>query len=393
MKILYCNPCFWDYRLPFFARLNQLFLGDFHVLYSTRRYFSVHAEMLDRITGVLKTNAHPYDNEWMVVKGTISPRITQESYRAIPFPFGLLPRIWKIHPDLLITEGFFQWTPWVQLFGFMTRTPVFVAYERTTWTERNNPRWKTYLRKFQDIFIAGYLVNGSETKKYLLSIGVQKDKIKEVGMPADSIGLKTAVDQFRNSSAYPSFRKKYRFCNGIVFLFCGVSNERKGILPLLQAWKKHIREHENDSLLVVGGSEYSEDVLTPYKKIKNVHIVGRVDYQSVHQYYTVADVFILPTIEDNWSLVVPEAMACGLPVATSIYNGCHPELIQEGVNGYTFDTYQEKSILKTLDAFHYADLESMGARSIEIEQQFNIEHCAQREYDGINDLLLKWKRK
>lgn len=349
--------------------------------------------MLERISQTLKQNAHPYDNEWMIVRGTISSKITQESYRAIPFPFGLLPRIWKQHPDLIITEGFFQWTPWVQLYGILTRKPVVVAYERTLWTERNNPGWKTQLRKLQDKFVAGYLVNGKETKKYLLSVGVREEKIKEVGMPADSVGLKTAVNQFRRSSDFSVFRMKYHFGNGTVFLFCGVLNERKGILPLLRAWEKHVLVHKEDSLIVVGGSEYAEEVLSPYRKLKNVHMIGRVDYASVHQYYAVADVFVLPTIEDNWSLVVPEAMACGLPVATSIYNGCYSELIQEGVNGYTFDTFQEESILKTLDGFHHVNLKNMSSHSIEIEKQFDTEHCAQREYDCIIDLLSRWRNK
>lgn len=393
MKILYCNPCFWDYRLPFLVRLNELFNGNFHVLYSTKRYFGGHVKMLDRITQELKENAHPYDNEWMLVKGTFSSKITQESYRAIPFPFGLIPRIWKLHPDLIVSEGFFQWTPWAQLYGMLARVPVVVAYERTLWTERNNPRWKTYLRKLQDKLIAGYLVNGIETQKYLLSVGIQEEKIKVVGMPADSLALQSDVCRFRSSSDFPIFRKKYHFRDGIVFLFCGVLNERKGILLLLKAWEKHVRKHENDSLVVVGGSEYADEVLFPFTKQNNIHIIGRVDYEIIHQYYAVADVFVLPTVEDNWSLVIPEAMACGLPVSTSIYNGCYPELVHEWVNGFTFDTYQEDSILKTLDNFHHVDLACMGKRSAEIVKQFDIEHCAQREHESIKDLLSKWRKK
>lgn len=62
--------------------------------------------------------------------------------------------------------------------------------------------------------------------------------------------------------------------------------------------------------------------------MRSVHFLGKIPYQEVYKYYGIADVFVLPTLEDNWSLVVPEAMSCGLPVATSIYNGCHPELVK-----------------------------------------------------------------
>lgn len=109
-----------------------------------------------------------------------------------------------------------------------------------------------------------------------------------------------------------------------------------------------------------------------------------MSYNEVYKYYAIADVFILPTIEDNWSLVIPEAMACGLPVATSIYNGCHPELVKEGENGITFDTFKQETIVAALDYFHHHDLIRMGQKSREIETEYNTEHCAKRMYDVFN---------
>ena len=53
------------------------------------------------------------------------------------------------------------------------------------------------------------------------------------------------------------------------------------------------------------------------------------ELQELYKYYALCDVFIMPTLEDNWCLVIPEAMACGKPVACSIYNGGHYELVQD----------------------------------------------------------------
>ena len=114
-----------------------------------------------------------------------------------------------------------------------------------------------------------------------------------------------------------------------------------------------------------------------------------MNYLDIHKYYAVADVFILPTIEDNWSLVIPEAMSCGLPVSTSIYNGCHPELVKKDVNGITFDSFKQESILEALDYFHYVDLKAFGRNSIELEKEFNTENSARREYEGIMKGLLQ----
>ena len=383
MKVLYCNPSFWEYRLPFYAELNRLFNGNFHVVYSTKRYFGAHVNMLPKIKNVLGENAHPYENEWMYVRETHSMKIKDETYHAIPLSLGLLTIIRKIKPDVLITEGFFQWTPFVQLYGWFFRVPVFVGYERTLYTERHNSRFKTFLRKLQDKSIAGYLVNGIETKKYLLSLGISEDKIFVGGMSADSTGLRTSIKKW-SVEEKQNFKSKYISSNnGLIFLFTGQMILRKGVNYLLKAWVKHTQLYPDDKLVLVGGGVFLERWKKEYRKYSSIIFEGTVAYDEIFKYYAIADVYILPTIEDNWSLVVPEAMACGLPVATSIYNGCHVELIQDGENGFIFDTYNQESITNVLEKFHYMDLKKMGDKSILIEKNFNTEACAKREYEAI----------
>ena len=383
MKVLYCNPSFWEYRLPFYVELNRLFNGNFHVVYSTKRYFGAHVNMLPKIKNVLGENAHPYENEWMYVRETHSMKIKDETYHAIPLSLGLLTIIRKIKPDVLITEGFFQWTPFVQLYGWFFRVPVFVGYERTLYTERHNSRFKTFLRKLQDKSIAGYLVNGIETKKYLLSLGISEDKIFVGGMSADSTGLRTSIKKW-SIEEKQNFKNKYISSNnGLIFLFTGQMILRKGVNYLLKAWVKHTQLYPDDKLVLVGGGVFLERWKKEYRKYSSIIFEGTVAYDEIYKYYAIADVYILPTIEDNWSLVVPEAMACGVPVATSVYNGCHVELIQDGENGFIFDTYNQESITNVLEKFHYMDLKKMGDKSILIEKNFNTEACAKREYEAI----------
>jgi glycosyltransferase involved in cell wall biosynthesis len=381
MKVLYCNPSFWDYRLPFYNRLNELFKGEFYVIYSPKRYCG-REKLLDKIKTVLGKNALPYENEPMFDVHTRSFNHFSEGYQQIPIPLGLLRKIHKVHPDVLVTEGFFQWTPLVVLYGLIFRTPVFIGYERTLHTERNSGKIRKWHRKFTDLFIRGYLVNGSETKKYLLSIGIKESKIHIGGMSADSQGLRNGIASLTIDEK-KAMLTKYKRKDGIVFLFCGALIERKGVEPLLEAWQKYTLTHPNDTLLMVGGGILENKLKSEFGSIPTVFIEGRKEYSEVCKYYAIADVFILPTIEDNWSLVIPEAMSCGLPVATSIYNGCHTELIHKGENGITFDTFNQESIIQALNFFHGRDLKLMGEKSIEFEKPFDTEHCAQRTYQVI----------
>lgn len=383
MIVLYCNPSFWEYRLPFYVELNKLFKGQFHVIYSTKRYAYGHQNLLNKIKEELGNNAHPYDNELMFdVKSKSFNKFT-EGGKQIPLPIHLWKKISEINPDVIITEGFFQWTPWIQLWAFFHHIPVFMGYERTLHTERYNSKLKTWLRKIQNKFIKGYLVNGSETRKYLESIGVSPTKIFIGGMSADSKGLKGSIATFPQSERN-SFRLKYqRGNNGIIYLFSGRVEKLKGTPQLLAAWEQHIKKYPDDSIVLIGYGESYDVLKEKYKMDKSIFLEGRINYDEVYKYYAIADVFILPTLQDNWSLVIPEAMSCGLPVATSIYNGCYSELIHKDKNGTTFDTLNQESIIQALDYFHHHDLKEMGHQSVLLEKPFSTENCAKREYEAI----------
>ena len=195
MKVLYCNPVVLDYRIPFYKRLVELFDGGFYFLYSVNRYkLKGRADLLGKIEDELKGNAIPYEKELLYNTYTKSFKVySGEHGQRIPIAFGLFKKIKKERPDVLVTEGFFQWTPIILLYSLLYRKPVFIGYERTSWTERNTKWWKTFHRKLTDKFVCGYLVNGSETKKYLMSIGVKEEKIHIGGMSADSEGLVTGI--------------------------------------------------------------------------------------------------------------------------------------------------------------------------------------------------------
>lgn len=395
MKIVYCNPISLDYRYPYFVELKRLFADCFYLLYSPLRYKLYGKEdLLAKIQAALGDKAVPLDGEVLldVRSMTWNTRsMKAKRYRHVTFLRGIGKAVDAIKPDALITDGYFQWTPWVLFYGIMHRIPVYMAYERTLHTERHCGCMKRWLRMGMNRLFAGFLVNGQETQQYMESLGVPSDKIHICGMNADASFLQISVEAFRKNAVYEDFRQSVlgnMKSDGICFVFCGYLIERKGVIPLMHAWKKHIAEYPNDHLMMVGNGPLEDEAKTLCGEDGSVHFVGRVPYAEVPKYYSIADVSIMPTIEDNWSLVVPEAMACGLPIATSIYNGCHTELIQEGVNGYTFDTHQTDSVTAVLAKFHSADLKAMGEASRKLEKEFSAEKCAERVYRTLTRELL-----
>lgn len=68
----------------------------------------------------------------------------------------------------------------------------------------------------------------------------------------------------------------------------------------------------NTFLVIVGGGE-EENQYRQYiadHNLENVQLVGFKQKEEIFEYYKAADLFVLPTREDIWGLVINEAMAC-----------------------------------------------------------------------------------
>jgi UDP-glucose:(heptosyl)LPS alpha-1,3-glucosyltransferase len=104
-----------------------------------------------------------------------------------------------------------------------------------------------------------------------------------------------------------------------------------------------------------------------------VRFVG--DQSSTLPFYGAADVFLLPTFYDPCSLVVLEAMATGLPIVTSRFNGVH-ELMAAGREGVVLD--DPTCVDALADAMHgYLEPEpraAAGAAARSLAEEHSIEH-------------------
>lgn len=378
-RVLWVNPSFLDYRIPLYSQLNHMLEDNFHLIYSSARI----PERCDiKIKKELNENAHPLIGE--IQKNTNITSDFANKGINIPRPKGLYKAIKQVKPDIIIAEGFFQFTPWALLYSVTHRIPLYIAYERTLHTERNCPAWRTTYRKFVNKFVKGYIANGKETKDYLEYIGVDKNKIFTGGMCADSVGLAKNASQLTPSDKEMFRQSLHLGEGGIVYLYVGQLIERKGVKHLLHAWNSHVKKFPNDQLLIVGDGNQLTEFKEKYNHEKSIIFTGGIDYSEIYKYYAVCDIFVIPTLEDNWSLVVPEAMACGLPIACSIYNGCHPDLVIPGHNGFVFDTLNQDSIVGCLAKFHENNLEEMGQNSIALELKFSPEKTAQNILNAIS---------
>jgi glycosyltransferase involved in cell wall biosynthesis len=139
-----------------------------------------------------------------------------------------------------------------------------------------------------------------------------------------------------------------------LFLFVGQIIKRKGWNYLLEAARRLVQKGlDTFSVAVVGDGEQRDQLKARICSLglqRIVDVVGPVPYQRLGAYFEAADVFVLPTLEDTWGMVVSEAMAFGKPVLCSNYAGAR-ELVQHGVNGFVFDPYNVEELAGYMERF------------------------------------------
>ena len=157
------------------------------------------------------------------------------------------------------------------------------------------------------------------------------------------------------------------------FLFVGALNTMKGVMDLLGAWNDFAANRQDVELVLVGEGPLRDSAIEYCKahSLDSVTLTGQLPYEDIREQYGSADVFVLPTHQDLFSLVVTEAMSFRLPVLTTIYNGAR-ELVRDGWNGYIFDPHDRASVLDALNSAADAreELPQMGRRSYEVIQDY-----------------------
>ena len=382
MKILWISPWFGNYRIP--ENLNKLSGGNFYIICSKENTSELVREKLKRTLG---DHAIIMSGEKRMTMGNETSDFANSALVIKKQP-GLYKAIKSVNADVIITEGFGGWAPAGIRYAVTHRKKLCMFYERTAYVERNSPTWRSMYRRVIGIPVNHFLINGTLTEEYLNNGLHFKNTPKVKGcMCADSFGLSNAVAKVTNKDKQ-TLRDELKLKQGLTFLFVGQLVDRKGIKELLAVWHKHISQYPDDNLLVIGKGILEHSLKEKYTS-DSIHILGGINYDELYKYYALCDVFIMPTLEDNWCLVIPEAMACGKPVACSIYNGGHYELVQDGINGYKFDPLEPDSIIRTLAKFHQADLQSMGKKSIEIESDFTPDKAAQRIFNACQKVFKK----
>jgi len=235
-------------------------------------------------------------------------------------------------PDFVISVAF--WLPSLyssllrKIFGFK----FLITTDAIMETEKNIPYLKNKLRQLMckntDMFIS----SSSLTTQYLHTLCLDA-KVTDSLQTIDTIEWKKDFDKLLEKD---KLRKELNLpLDKTILLGVGGFITKKNWESVLE----QIDQIENTIFILVGGGELEDKYHTFVKSshlIDKVRIVTRKEGSELKKYFKASDIFIFPSLYDQFGYVVLEALISGLPVICSKNSGAS-SVIQDSKNGFIID--------------------------------------------------------
>lgn len=255
----------------------------------------------------------------------------------------------RIQPEAVAIAGYAMEDALACLLWCLEKQVPAVVMSATWANDFRRRRWRELLKSTVVRQFDAALVGGAAQRAYMQSLGIPSDRIftgyNVVDNEYFAAGAKSARDQRKTLCSEQGLPEQF-------FLACGRFVERKNFARLLEAFRDYRRLRDGGwDLVMVGGGPMAEElrqIASDESIVDHVHFRGFCAYKDLPALYGLADAFICPSTNEQWGLVVNEAMASGLPVIVSTGCGCAPELALEGKNGYLIDPFDIASLTSAM---------------------------------------------
>ena len=218
--------------------------------------------------------------------------------------------------------------------------PIFIRGDThaglARWTRRNVLRDLIIPRIYRRF--DGALAIGNRNAEFYRLLGMPEERITIMPFAVDNERLITA------STLAPDERSALRARYGIgpkrvAITFVSKLQRRKRADTLIRAAALLATEGFPIDLIIAGSGEHETELRALARAYSNLKVLfpGFINQAEIPRLLGASDVFVLPSQDEPWGLIVNEAMCAGLPIVISKELGCMPDLLIDGVNGRCFD--------------------------------------------------------
>ncbi len=293
------------------------------------------------------TNANEDNRSWtpdetkMFHSVILSSRVLKLStgidHRYVHLPPSMNPVLDRINPDAVIA---WEYNPaaLMALRWCKRHNRKFIhATEGTLNSEKKLNAIQRVSRKYICNNADGFIACSTKSKEKLMSWGVEEKNIETALLTVD-------IEPYLNLEYKPE--------SGRV-LYVGSLAERKGLDLLIQALPLIRQKFE---LHIVGDKE-GEEKEQLKQLLKDKHLNHKVTWSGflqgdeLYKEYQEASVFVLPTREDCFGLVLVEALAAGVPIVASKYADGSYDVVNTNINGTIIDPFIPVELAKGIEKY------------------------------------------
>lgn len=229
------------------------------------------------------------------------------------------------------------------------------------------------------------LAGGEVSREYFKAYGVKDEKIRIHNFTSLTEG--DVLDHLPDQVEKNLIRRKFNIpLEKVIVIAVGQFIPRKGFDLLLRSWKDIITKGHTHLLLIGGGSNRAEyEAYIQENGIQDITIIDFLPKDTLIQYYQASDIFVLPTREDIWGLVINEAMSQGLPVISTQMCLAAKELVVPEVNGFLYEVKDTEKLTEYLNMLVSDETlrKAMGRRNIEKMEGQTMAAIGERHYKDI----------
>jgi glycosyltransferase involved in cell wall biosynthesis len=205
----------------------------------------------------------------------------------------------------------------------------------------------------------------AEAPVHVIPYGLNPDLFR----PRDTEGLRSALE----------IPREHRI---VLFVAQAAQNHRKGFDLLSDALVA--MDADDMTLLSIGGNEPDLGTALPHTHL------GTIESDLLLSvFYSLADLFVIPSRQDNLPNTVLESMACGTPVV-GFDTGGIPDMVRPGETGWLAETGNVRALRQAIEQAlrDEREREQMGARAREVvEEEYTLERQAQQYTNLYEDIL------
>ncbi|WP_164489107.1 glycosyltransferase family 4 protein, partial [Romboutsia sp. Marseille-P6047] len=314
-------------------------------------------------------NIEDVNHKYMFLKSRTIRIKGKLDYKYIHIPINILKKLDEIKPDIIIGS---EYNPTVLLAYSWSKVKnkKFISWsDGTLNSEKNITLIQQKLRKIICSGSHALIASSTKTKEAQLYYGAKS----KIFLSYLTIDINKYICE-----------NEYNKNNNIIFV--GTLSQRKGIDLLFEALKD---VNINYKLKLIGSGEDENKLRNLSIKLgidKKVEFLGFKQREELVNLYKNSNLFVLPSRQDCFGLVINEAMCAGLPVIVSKYADGSYDLIDQGKGGYIIDPLDTEQFKKTIEYMltNHNKIKTMGMYNKNKILLFDIENVAKEYLNAID---------